>query len=610
MSIEALPRILVIDDLLGRTLPDRPNRERINLCGQYLLEDVTGDQRGATGSLKINAPIARAFFCRGQTPACALVGDNVENDMNVVVSAIRQGWSGRRPRELPWSLVLLDLCFYTGPVTSVSDHETSGMPEGRPDDDRPGTYFGITVLEEIRRHFPGLPVVVFSSRSRQDVIDEFSKLGAADFLPRETDKAPQALNSILRRHALLSDETGTITGHSIPLLLALRNARRLAPSRQSILILGERGSGKELLAQYIHRQRARKGRRPFIAANSSVFTPELFASELFGIAARVATGVERRPGLVRSADGGDLFLDEIRHMPPQVQVSILRVLEDGNVTSVGSTVPQAVDVSFIFATNSNLEALSVSGGFSPDLLDRIRSGGSVSLPSLRDRLDDLPVLVERFLREAEGEYGGIERDISPQAMQRLGTYHWPGNIRELRSCIYQAVRSYPGVERLAPIHLQFADSEAQPVSIATHLRADLSTSREAQANSDDLELGVEVPAFGHRGTLGGPELAGSLRDLQDAYARGAARLIRAALLATSRVTPDNPEGRSQIHPAVKLLMGDAGLSASKAADVIKKFLSLSPRLTEQLLSDPVLREAMEKARRLRPGRSARVPNGE
>ncbi len=602
MSVRPLPRLLVIDDLLGRIHTDRPNRERANLCGQYLLEDVTGDQKENAPTMIVKAPVAQACFCRGQRPACAVVGDRVENALEDALNMVRRGWSARPSGDPPWALVLLDLCFYTGSVTVASNRETLGMPEGRPDDDLPDRYFGITVLEEIRRQFPGLPVVLFSSRRREDVVDQFSKLGAEDFLPREVEQAPHLLSTLLQRHALLSDETGAITGRSIPLLVALRDARRLAPSRQSVLIAGERGSGKESLAQYIHRHRFAKGKRPFVAANSSVFTPELFASELFGIEARVATGVERRGGLIRSAEGGDLFLDEIRHMPPQVQVSILRVLEDGKVQPVGSTAPQPVNVSFIFATNSNLDALSVSGGFSPDLLDRIRSGGSVSLPPLRDRIDDLPLLVDRFLRSAEKEYGAVGRDVSPQAMQRLGAYHWPGNIRELRTAIYHAVRSYPGVERLAPIHLQLADVETQsPVSFGRPSSA--ARPIEGQSSGDS---GIGLPSASTDDMASGTQLAGSLRNLQDAYAAAAARLVRAALIATNRVTPDNPEGRLQIHPAIKLLLADPALSASKAADVIKKFLSLSPKVTAELLSkDPILREAMEKARKLRPGKTKR-----
>ena len=105
MTSETLPRILVIDDLLGRTHPDKANRERANLCGQYLLEDVTGDQHKNPPTLKINSPLALATFCRGQMPACSTVGDQVENSMDVVLATIRQGWSGRKPGDPPWSIV-------------------------------------------------------------------------------------------------------------------------------------------------------------------------------------------------------------------------------------------------------------------------------------------------------------------------------------------------------------------------------------------------------------------------------------------------------------------------------------------------------------------------
>ena len=600
-----LPRILIIDDLLGRTHPDRPNRERANLCGQYLLEDITRDQEGKGPTVRIVEPIAQACFYRGQQPACSVVGDRVENDMAGILDRTRDGWVTRKPEEIPWSLLLLDLCFYTGIVTERSNRETPGMPEGQPDDDRPESYFGLKVLQEVRRHFPGLPVVVFSSRSRHEVVEQFADYGAVDFLPRETERGAEVLGTIIRRHALIPDGEGTIVGHAIPLLIALRNARRLAPSRQSVLIVGERGTGKELLARYIHRHRTSGAPRPFVPANSSVFTPELFASELFGIEARVATGVERRSGLIRSADGGDLFLDEIRHMPPQVQASLLRVLEDGKVVPVGSTTPQPVNVSFIFATNSNLDALAVSGGFSPDLLDRLRLGGSVWVPPLRDRAEDMSLLVEQFLRKAESEYGGIRREVSPDALMKLQSHHWPGHVRELHACVFHAVRSYPGVERLSPVHIQIIDIDSQVLTLDRSNR-DVQSQDVDPQSATDLDYLIECLGRLDLESVSRSKLVGRLRDLQNAYARVAAGLVRAGLVATSRATPHEPEGKLQIHPAVKLLMGDSGLTASKAADLIKKFLAVSPKAAEPLLLDPLLREALQRAVALRPPKAKRT----
>src|SRR5690349_7951837 len=134
MFSSKLPRLLVIDDLFGRTLPDHRNEERARLCGQYLLEDITGDEEGKS-SLKINSPIAQAVFHRGQTPSQSSIGDTVENDLEKVLQIVRDGWV--YPDQPKWSLVLLDLCFYTGRVTEESNRRTTGMPQGRDGDDDP-----------------------------------------------------------------------------------------------------------------------------------------------------------------------------------------------------------------------------------------------------------------------------------------------------------------------------------------------------------------------------------------------------------------------------------------------------------------------------------------
>ena len=230
-----------------------------------------------------------------------------------------------------------------------------------------------------------------------------------------------------------------------------------------MLIQGERGTGKELVAQYIHRQRQHPETTPFVVVNASLFTPDLFASELFGIESGVATGVEGRVGLIQAAHSGDLFLDEIRDMPPQVQVQILRVLEEHKVTSVGAKTPQSVDVRFLSATNIDLEAVATTEHFRPDLLDRLREGGTVRLPPLRERVEDIPLLVDKFVRDAERAHpGALRRQIDPEVLDRLCAYEWPGNIRELRQCIFNAVNHYPDVEHLVPVHLQFATVRKPP----------------------------------------------------------------------------------------------------------------------------------------------------
>lgn len=473
-----MSRILVIDDLFGRTHKDRRNRDRESLCGLYLLNDITGDEEGkGTSTLKIKRPVAEAVFYRGQNPVSSNVGDTVENDLKGTLKVISEGWT----KPPYWSLVLLDLCFYTGKVTDKSNSKTLGMPEGRPGDNDPKKYFGLRILEAITENFPGLPVVILSSQPREEVSREFSIRGARAFIPRADEKGPELLSEYLNKYGLLPDEEGEIIGYSKSLLTALNSIRRtaFAGDRRNLLIRGERGTGKELIARYIHRQRTKAkvdilsgnedaepwivlGRRskgkssPFVVVDSSTLTDDLFESELFGIEPNVATGVDGRSGLIKEADGGELFFDEIKDMPSQVQAGVLRVLQEKVIRPVGAKKYIPVDASFISATNINIEALSAIGNFRSDLLDRLRGGGTIFLPPLRERIEDIPLLVERFVRIAEKSIlKAKHRKVDDNALDKLMRYDWPGNIRDLENCIKNAVTFNPDLEHLVPSHINF-----------------------------------------------------------------------------------------------------------------------------------------------------------
>ena len=598
-----IPRILVIDDLFGRTHPDRRNEDRSNLCGQYLFEDVTGDETGKGSLQKIKKPVAQVVFYRGQKPQCSTVGETVENDLKGTLQIVREGWGEWTKAKPRWAMVLLDLCFYTGRVTKESNRRTLGMPEGRDSDDDPKQYFGLRILQNLHTKFPNLPVIIFSSKSREEVSNAFSQRGALGFLAREDPGSPALLEDYIWRHGLLPDDTGEVAGHSKSLFLALRAARRVAAGRQNCLLRGGRGTGKELFARYIHRQRKGQLDDPFVVVNSSVLTPDLFASELFGIEKSVATGVDKRKGLVRSANGGDLFLDEIGDMPLQVQAGMLRVLEEGMVTPVGAKSPEQVDVCFLSATNKDIEALVAADVFRPDLLDRLRESGTIILPSLKERMADIPTLAEKFVRDAEQMNPGAQkREIDPEAIERLFSYDWPGNVRELRSCIFNAVNNNPDVELLAPIHLQFGDERTSELrSTSVHVPRERTAEREG-VQKDFSALMGDMSGVGFDPS-NPQQLMAKLPELESEYALLVARYLKAALVAARQLpTPDYPEGKIQIHPAVKLITGDSGLSGSKAADIVKRLLkhkAVEPLLEE----DRVLKTAYETALRLRPSRS-------
>lgn len=595
MNHAFLPRLLVIDDLFGRECPGSPNRERRSLCGKFLLLDETATGSDSSALIEIVTPTARALFFRGQSPEVSGVGTVVENDLVRSLQKVREGWTvAMAEGKPPWAMVLLDLCFYTGRVTEESNRRTPGMPKGRPGDDDPRSYFGLALLDAIHREFPELPVFVLSSKPREDVSLEFSHRGALGFIDRSDPRGPELLQEALWNHGLLSDPDGEVVGSSLPVLLALREARRAAGHRENVFIRGERGTGKELMAHYLHRMASRdQTDRPFVTVNSAIFTPNLFASELFGIQPRTATGVDGKIGLIESAGTGDLFLDEIADMPPEVQAAILRVLQERQITRVGGREPVAVGARFLSATNVDLE--DEARGFRSDLLDRLRLGGSVWVPPLRERTIDIPLLVERFVREAESQRAGIRRrEVTPEAMSVLQRHEWPGNIRELRSVVFDAVTRFPDVEHLVKSHLRMsarktkekADTRKGSAPAVTAVSESLDGLMTQMANTIVDARNVEA-------------WAGKLDKLQSEYARLVARILQAALDATKRRTPRVPEGQIQIHPAGKLLTGDPSLTASKAADVIKRLLGpLEGELEGELL------EAYRTAVRLRP-KSAR-----
>jgi len=210
--------------------------------------------------------------------------------------------------------------------------------------------------------------------------------------------------------------------------------RRVAPTNISILIEGQSGTGKELLARAIHNNSHRRD-KPFKPVNCAGLTETLLESELFGHVKGAFTGASSdREGLFEAADKGTLLLDEIGDMPLSMQAKLLRFLEDGIVIPVGSNKPIMVDVRVISATNQDLTRLIEEKKFRQDLYFRIK-GVSISVPALRDRAEDIPLLAEYFLKEAAAETGSAVRGITEAALMILMSYDWPGNIRQLRNCI-------------------------------------------------------------------------------------------------------------------------------------------------------------------------------
>ncbi|MCP4677630.1 MAG: sigma-54-dependent Fis family transcriptional regulator [Deltaproteobacteria bacterium] len=607
-QVERLPRLLVVDDILGRAVAEGRNEERAAFCASYLLRDITPGS-GREG-IRVREPIAEAIFCRGQQPTKATVGSVVEDDLPGTLEVVRRGWRDSLSEEPFWSLVLLDLCFYTGRVTEESYRRFPGIPEGRPEDDDPSRYFGFDLLGALHQELPDLPVVILSAQSREEVSRLAFTGGALSFLERGGRDGSERLAEVIWQHGLWPDPSGRIVGKSKTLLLALRAARRVARGRRNVLIRGERGSGKELFAQFIHGIGNRDEDRPLITVDSGALTPTLYASELFGHRRGAFTGADQsRIGRIVEARGGDLFLDEIGNMPADVQAGLLRVIEERTVLPLGGTKPEKVDVRFLSATNEKIETKAGAGTFREDLLDRLREAGTVHLPPLCDRFEDLPGLVEHFVREAEERSpGSCRREIGAEVPELLESYDWPGNVRELRNVVQRAVTEHPDVEHLVSAHLELPkceDSRPSPRPSELGVEVLLEPPNLPIKGLADFGTLIEfLDSFSFEG-MDPRHLAGKLPELEKVYARFIARYLRSVLAATSKSTLDEPEGSVLIHPAMKLATGDRELSGSQAADLIKRLLRRQPDAINELMEDPLLQEAHRRSRRLRPSRRQR-----
>lgn len=228
-----------------------------------------------------------------------------------------------------------------------------------------------------------------------------------------------------------------ILGESAPMLALMKTITKVAPTRATVLIRGETGTGKELVARAVHEQ-SRRADGPFVAINCAALPADLVEAELFGHERGAFTGADRaRIGRFESADGGTLFLDEVAELPLEAQAKLLRVLEEGQFDRVGSASPTTVNVRLVAATHADLRERVAAGSFREDLLFRIRVL-ELEVPALRDRDTDVLLIAERLLTRFASEYGSAARTFDPAARLALQTYLWPGNVRELRNVVERA----------------------------------------------------------------------------------------------------------------------------------------------------------------------------
>jgi len=352
---------------------------------------------------------------------------------------------------------------------------------------------GIEILQELRKRYPELPVVMMSGHGTIETAVKATKLGAYDFLekPLTYDQLLLCVQHGIERARLSRENaelreklksSNEIIGETEIMVRLKEQIGVAAPTDGWVLITGENGTGKELVAQQLHLN-SERSHRPFVAVNCAAIPEELIESELFGHERGAFTGaVQQKQGRFELADGGTIFLDEIGDMSVMTQAKILRILQDNRFERVGGTETLKVDERVIAATNKNLEEEMEAGRFREDLFYRLNVI-PFHVPSLRERADDIPLLLDRFLDQYCASAGKARKGLSPRAQQLLVQYPWPGNVRELQNIVERMALMTPGelidVEQL-PLQISAPDREKLLKGLGAEKLADARASFERE----------------------------------------------------------------------------------------------------------------------------------
>lgn len=339
---------------------------------------------------------------------------------------------------------------------------------------------GMELIKYASDHFPGLPKLVITGFPSVDGAIEAVQSGALDYLskPFTKNELLKAVKTSLGKASFtpkteipekpLEKVYAGMVGNSRAFQKIIDLIERLKNNRATILIQGESGTGKELVARAIH-YKGSYAANPFIAVNCGAIPENLLESELFGYVKGAFTGAnETRPGYFQAANGGTIFLDEIGTASPAVQVSLLRVLQEKEVSMLGARTTSKINLRVIAATNSNLFDMVKKGGFREDLFYRLNVV-DIEIPPLRERKEDIIPLVETFLKKYQGEYGKKDLKISSAAAKILKKYDWPGNIRQLENAIQRALIMSEQVIDVAQlpswVKHQLPEENLQPLSL-------------------------------------------------------------------------------------------------------------------------------------------------
>jgi two-component system, NtrC family, nitrogen regulation response regulator NtrX len=365
---------------------------------------------------------------------------------------------------------------------------------------------GLALLDEIKKLHPDLPVVMISGHGTIETAVSAIRRGAYDFIekPFKTDRlvliAERALETSKLRRELSdlkkrSGETFDLIGNSSPMNQLRQTIERVAPTNSRIMIVGPSGSGKELVARAIHALSSRAG-GPFVTINAASITPERMEVELFGTE---ANGQERKIGALEEAHRGILYIDEVADMPRETQAKILRVLVDQQFERVGGARRVKVDVRIISSTARNIEAMIADGLFREDLYHRL-SVVPVIVPPLADRREDIPYLVDHFMKQIARQSGIRVRRVGDDALAVLQAHNWPGNVRQLKNNIERLMILSRGSELDAPITADLLPQEIGDVMPRTPTQADQHIMalplREAREQFEKEYLLAQINRFG------------------------------------------------------------------------------------------------------------------
>jgi DNA-binding NtrC family response regulator len=340
---------------------------------------------------------------------------------------------------------------YTRPVQAVAEF-TAGDFDLIISDIKMPEMDGLEVLQHVRKRDPEVPVIMITAYATVEMSIQALRHGAYDMLtkPFEPDELCYRVKNALQHHDLLEENRElreelsgqfkfeNIIGASPVIRALLEKVAKVAIRDTSVLITGESGTGKELVAQAVHHNSRRRDHR-FVAVNCGALPENILESELFGYRKGAFTGAtENRKGLLEAANGGTLFLDEIGNLPLNMQKTLLRFLQEQEFRRIGDTTPTKVDVRIISATNSDLTSEIADGTFREDLFYRLNVI-NLHLPPLRERQEDIPLLAAYYIRKQNAKFGTDFKGFTPEAMDALRSYPWPGNIRQLCNVIEAAM---------------------------------------------------------------------------------------------------------------------------------------------------------------------------